>query len=83
MKTSSVSDSNAHPAEDSEPAIEQYIPSKPGNIVDMATGKVVGHHDGLWQFTIGQRARIMSMSEKAFVAHKDVEKNEIQVVLGT
>ena len=32
---------------------------------------------------MGQRARIMSMSDKAFVASKDIQKNEIQVVLGT
>ena len=43
----------------------------------------MGRHDGLWRFTIGQRARIMSMTDKAFVAYKDLAKNEIQVVLGT
>ncbi|KAF7799614.1 hypothetical protein EIP86_010852 [Pleurotus ostreatoroseus] len=66
-----------------EDFIAQYIPSKPGNIIEVSSGRVVGHHDGLWRFTIGQRARIMSMTDKAFVAYKDFAKNEIQVVLGT
>ena len=61
----------------------EYIPSNPGNIIELSTGKVVGQHDGLWRFTVGQRARIMSMPDKAFVAGKDVARNEIHVVLGT
>ena len=33
----------------------EYVESKPGDIVDEATGKVVGQHDGAVFYTIGQR----------------------------
>ncbi|KAJ3552140.1 hypothetical protein NM688_g4307 [Phlebia brevispora] len=66
-----------------EDFIAQYLPPNPGNITELGSGKVVGRHEGLWRFTIGQRARVMSMADKAFVARKDMRKNEIQVVLGT
>lgn len=35
--------------------LENYIPSKPGNIIDIATNKVVGKHIGAMYYTIGQR----------------------------
>ncbi|PSR77576.1 hypothetical protein PHLCEN_2v7766 [Hermanssonia centrifuga] len=60
--------------------ISQYIPPKPGNII--ASGKVVGVHQGLWQYTIGQNTRIRGMSQKMFVSHKDLLNNEIHVVAG-
>jgi len=46
------------------------------------TGRTVGEHSGLWNFTIGQNARVPGMPEKLFVFSKDVESNAIYVVPG-
>ncbi|EKM55235.1 uncharacterized protein PHACADRAFT_255702 [Phanerochaete carnosa HHB-10118-sp] len=62
--------------------ISQYIPPKPGPIVDL-DGNTLGKHQGLWQFTLGQNARIPGLREKMFVCDKDPEWNEILVVPGS
>lgn len=60
-----------------------YIPSKPGSIVDKTTGKTIGQHDGLWNYTIGENARIAGMPKKMFVSQKDASSNTVFVVPGT
>jgi len=45
-------------------SIEQFLPSTPGNVVDIDTGKVVEKHGGLWWYTIGQGARIGGLKDK-------------------
>ncbi|KAI5449349.1 hypothetical protein NCC49_004754 [Naganishia albida] len=64
--------------------ISQYTvaPAKRGNIVT-PEGVVVGQHEGLWHFTIGQKAKLGGMDQKYFVARKDAEKNEVLVVPGS
>ncbi|SCV69091.1 BQ2448_2111 [Microbotryum intermedium] len=59
--------------------LDAYLPPKPGNIV-LSSGKVVGHHQGLWQYTIGESARLPGLPSRHFIGRKDVEKNEIVVV---
>jgi hypothetical protein len=61
----------------------QYIPTKPGAIVDATSGKMLGTHKGLWTYTVGQNARISGCAEKMFVSGKDVSQNEIHVVNGS
>lgn len=61
----------------------QYIPAKPGPIVDLTTDRVLGTHNGIWSYTIGQGARIPGMPQKMFVARKDAARNEIYVVPGS
>ncbi|EPQ57770.1 tRNA 5-methylaminomethyl-2-thiouridylate-methyltransferase [Gloeophyllum trabeum ATCC 11539] len=63
--------------------VSQYVPPKPGDIVDLETGKVVGQHQGLWTYTIGQGAKIRGLPEKAFVAKKDPKSNVVYVVPGS
>lgn len=63
--------------------ISQYIPPKPGPIINLETGFQVGEHTGLWNFTIGQGAKVNGLKEKTFVAKKDIPKNIIYVVPGT
>lgn len=51
--------------------------ARPGNIVDK-TGKVLGHHDGIFHFTIGQHKGLgkwlgKNSSEKLFVTSIDAE----------
>lgn len=58
---------------------EGYIPTEPGNIVTLG-GKVVGRHQGLWQYTVGEKARISGQPKRLFVSSKNTERNEIMVV---
>lgn len=53
----------------------------PGDIITIE-GKVVGRHQGLWYYTIGQKARLAGQDARYFVAKKDVERNQVVVVPG-
>ncbi|MGE5344172.1 MAG: tRNA 2-thiouridine(34) synthase MnmA [Candidatus Omnitrophota bacterium] len=54
---------------------------KPGDIVDK-DGKVLGHHQGIWRYTIGQRRGLgISHPEPLYVIAIDPKKN--RVVVGT
>jgi len=66
-----------------EDFISQYIQPKPGYIVDAITHKILGTHQGLWGYTIGQNARIPGLKEKMFVSEKDTSENVIFVVPGS
>lgn len=63
--------------------LSSYIHPKPGAIINKLTGKEIGEHSGLWNFTIGQNARIPGMPEKLFVVSKNIENNTIYVVPGS
>lgn len=59
--------------------LREYISPKPGSIV-LPTGEVLGVHDGLHNYTIGQRHGFdVAYSEPLFVVAKNVEKNELVV----
>ncbi|XP_013108562.1 mitochondrial tRNA-specific 2-thiouridylase 1 isoform X2 [Stomoxys calcitrans] len=62
--------------------IKEYIKSKPGDFVDIDTNLVVGHHEGIHQWTIGQRCRLHSFLKPYYVAQKDVTNNTIYVAAG-
>jgi len=66
--------------------LSHYLPARPGNIVDLSTGKVMGRHDGLMYYTLGQRQGLgiggTGTGEPWFVADKDLERNELLVVQG-
>lgn len=61
-----------------DPYAANYLESDPGPIRDLETGAILGTHQGLWTFTIGQGARIPG--SKHFVASKNKEENAIYVV---
>lgn len=67
--------------------LSQYIPMKSGDIVT-ADGKVVGRHDGVYFYTVGQRRGLGiggsadGNGERWFVLDKDVEKNLLIVSQG-
>lgn len=49
---------------------------KKGNFVDVATGKILGTHDGYFQYTIGQRKGIgIAAPEPLYVVDIDADKN--------
>lgn len=60
----------------------QYITSKRGYFVDIDNNKVVGEHEGIHQWTIGQRCRLASFHQPYFVARKEVLSNTIYVASG-
>ena len=65
----------------------QYLPAQPGEMVD-ETGKVVGGHDGLMYYTLGQRkglgigGRSDGTGESWFVIGKDLKRNLLIVQQG-
>ena len=65
----------------------QYLPAQPGDIVDLE-GNVVGRHDGLMYYTLGQRrglgigGRKDSSGESWFVVDKDMINNRLIVRQG-
>ena len=67
--------------------LKNYIPCKPGKIVDL-DGKVVGEHEGTMYYTLGQRRGLNIGGKKDgngdrwFVVDKDIEKNLIIVSQG-
>ncbi|XP_030567074.1 mitochondrial tRNA-specific 2-thiouridylase 1 [Drosophila novamexicana] len=62
--------------------IQEYISSKPGHFVDVDSGAVVGTHEGIHQWTVGQRCRLSSHLQPYFVARKDAASNIIYVAAG-
>lgn len=65
--------------------LQRFLPARPGDIVTPA-GKVIGRHDGLMYYTLGQRKGIgiggSGSGEPWFVAEKDVKNNRLVVVQG-
>lgn len=63
--------------------LRKRIPSKPGTIVD-EHDTVLGHHDGLDAYTVGQRhgIRVSDGGEAWYVARKDAEMNRLVIVRG-
>lgn len=61
--------------------LTNYLPAKSGKIIDLESGQVVGEHQGVLYYTIGQRKglHIDHFAGPWFVAGKDVEKNELYV----
>lgn len=59
--------------------LQQYIPSQKGEIVDV-NGVVVGEHDGVWFYTLGQRHGFVNTAGVPFfVVKKDAERNRLVV----
>ena len=59
--------------------LDKYITPQKGEIVDQA-GKVLGYHDGVHHYTIGQRKGLgVAHSEPLYVVALDVVKNRVVV----
>ncbi len=56
-----------------------FTPKK-GKFVEVNTGKVLGEHNGFWQYTIGQRKGIgLAASEALYVTGTDAASNTVYV----
>ena len=64
--------------------LQNYLPNKPGDVIDIETGKKVGEHIGLMYYTIGQRKGldIGGYKDKMFVVGKNLEKNVLYICFG-
>ncbi len=65
--------------------LQEFLPAQPGDMV-APDGKVVGHHDGLMYYTLGQRRGLgiggCGDGRSWFVIGKDLEKNRLLVAQG-
>ena len=61
--------------------LQNYIPARPGDIIDITNGEVVGKHIGAMYYTIGQRKglNLGGMKEPYYVAGHDMKKQLIYV----
>ncbi|QGS51788.1 tRNA 2-thiouridine(34) synthase MnmA [Spiroplasma tabanidicola] len=61
--------------------LQNYIPNQPGEIIDIATNKVLGQHIGAMYYTIGQRKglKLGGQKEPYYVAKKDMKNKIIYV----
>ena len=64
--------------------IKNYLKPNPGPIIDVKTGKKIGTHNGLMNYTIGQRRNvgISGDEERHYVCGKDPKKNILYVAFG-
>jgi tRNA-specific 2-thiouridylase len=64
--------------------LKNYIPAKPGNIEDL-DGNVLGQHDGIMYYTIGQRKGLGlgGAGDAYFVLGKDVKRGVLLVARGS
>ena len=71
-----------------KPFLQQFLPAQPGDMVTLE-GHVVGRHDGLMYYTLGQRRGLgiggvdgETDGGRWFVLAKDMEKNQLIVTRG-
>lgn len=58
----------------------QYVTTKPGDIIDAETQKVLGRHDGAIYYTLGQRHGLdVGGGLPYYVVGKDMDANEVYV----
>ena len=64
--------------------LENYLPNKEGDIINIETKQVLGKHIGLMYYTIGQRRGldVGGTSDKLFVVGKNLNKNILDVCEG-
>lgn len=61
--------------------LEKYIEPKPGPIIELESGKVIGEHAGIHNYTLGKRISVdqnlFANNEGVFVARRDPVNNII------
>lgn len=68
--------------------LQDYIPAQPGDIVVIDTDKIIGKHEGLMYYTLGQRQGLGiggikdAPEEPWYVVAKDLENNRLLVAQG-
>jgi tRNA-specific 2-thiouridylase len=68
--------------------LENYLPAKKGDIIDIEKNRKIGEHDGVMYYTIGQRKGLGlggisgEVAKGWFVVKKDVKNNVLYVASG-
>ena len=64
--------------------IHNYLQKNEGPIIDVATKEVIGTHEGLMNYTIGQRRNVglSGNQERHYVVGKNIEDNTLYVAFG-
>ena len=62
--------------------IARYLGEKPGPIVEVETGKILGTHKAYWFHTVGQRKGLSLSGGPWYVIKKDIDANVIFVSKG-
>ena len=62
--------------------LRRYLGELSGDVVELETGKIIGHHKGHWFHTIGQRKGMGLGGGPWFVVKKDIMQNIIYVSHG-
>ena len=62
--------------------LRRYLGEMKGDVVELETGKLIGHHQGHWFHTIGQRKGLGLGGGPWFVVKKDIQQNIIYVSHG-
>lgn len=62
--------------------IREYVGEKEGDIIELESGNLLGHHKGFWFHTIGQRRGLGLGGGPWFVVKKDTKNNIIYVSQG-
>ncbi len=64
--------------------LKNYLPNQSGKIIDIETNKILGEHNGLMYYTIGQRKglNLGGAEDKIFVVKKDLDNNILYVCSG-
>jgi len=62
--------------------MRRLLGEQEGKVIDIETGKVIGHHRGYWFHTIGQRKGLGLGGGPWFVVKKNIKKNIIFVAHG-
>ncbi len=67
------------PNSDYSTFINRHAPSPPGEIIDIE-GRILGKHNGLSRYTIGQRQRLgLASNKRLYVIRIDADKNRLVV----
>lgn len=64
--------------------VANYLKPNPGEIIDVDTKEKIGTHEGLMNYTIGQRRNVglSGQEQRHYVVGKDVERNVLYVEFG-
>lgn len=62
--------------------LRRYLGERPGDVLELETGKRIGSHRGLWFLTIGQRHGLGFGGGPWYAVKKDVERNILYVSHG-
>lgn len=62
--------------------IRRHLGEKPGDVIEIETGKKIGKHSGFWFYTIGQRKGLGLGGGPWFVVKKDIPNNILYVSKG-